>query len=408
MRRAAFIGRQAAPAPNLLPVEDLGPPIAYTVLEEGTPVFDRDAKRSARSRRPRRHAARHLRGRDRPYPSPARPPPVRRHESDRRAPRSAGSCWPWRETSFTSLRMRRSASGARSRRAPENPLEARLRRAWERLTRRRASLTELFFRSGPGDTFREGEWARRPSSRLRSPLWRPLPASASAASGLERQSIASSARLITTVAEGRRDRPITPSDQEWRQPYAHAHAPIGPSGHRFERTLTGSSSHVESPAWSPDGERLAFVEFNFDQGEVYTINPDGTGRQQVTDNSVPEHSVEWSPDGSKLVVSGAERTCQDPPGPCPLQRGRMSPDGSTRCGSARTRAAPSIRTGSPIIGAPPPARYVRPKTASLTSVSLVPAVDACHCAEPDTRSAACVPVMQPASRKLAVSHDRDP
>ena len=30
---------------NLSGVDDLGPPIAYTVLEEGTPVYDRDGQR---------------------------------------------------------------------------------------------------------------------------------------------------------------------------------------------------------------------------------------------------------------------------------------------------------------------------------------------------------------------------
>ena len=37
--------RACARTVNLTAVDDLGPPIAYTVLAEGTPVFDRDGER---------------------------------------------------------------------------------------------------------------------------------------------------------------------------------------------------------------------------------------------------------------------------------------------------------------------------------------------------------------------------
>ena len=97
---------------------------------------------------------------------------------------------------------------------------------------------------------------------------------------------------------------------------------IGPNGNRFERTLTGAGIHVESPAWSPDGERLAFSEYNFDSGEIYTMKPDGTGRQRVTNNAVPDQSVEWSPNGQKFVVAGADRNCQNPRGHAGCASGR--------------------------------------------------------------------------------------
>src|SRR5215204_319418 len=38
--------------------------------------------------------------------------------------------------------------------------------------------------------------------------------------------------------------------------------------------------------------------------EIYVINPDGTGRLQLTDNEYEERAPSWSPDGSQIVFSG--------------------------------------------------------------------------------------------------------
>jgi Tol biopolymer transport system component len=52
-----------------------------------------------------------------------------------------------------------------------------------------------------------------------------------------------------------------------------------------------------SPAYSPDGTRIAFVR----AGDIWTMNADGSNQQQVTASTFDESSPTWSPDGSMLA-----------------------------------------------------------------------------------------------------------
>ncbi len=67
-------------------------------------------------------------------------------------------------------------------------------------------------------------------------------------------------------------------------------------------TTTGRTTGVYlQPAWSPDGSRIAF---NLAQGDLYLINPDGTGLSQLVPNG--RHPA-WSPDGTRIAyTSGSE------------------------------------------------------------------------------------------------------
>ena len=62
-----------------------------------------------------------------------------------------------------------------------------------------------------------------------------------------------------------------------------------------------------SPAWSPDGQRIAFLKRDDDgRRKLYTIGRDGAGLREVVDSSTtpnPWHSgrVSWSPDGSQIM-----------------------------------------------------------------------------------------------------------
>ena len=52
--------------------------------------------------------------------------------------------------------------------------------------------------------------------------------------------------------------------------------------------------------WSPDGSKIAFVSAS--DGQIYTVNVDGTGLTQLTDSySYTIGSPEWSPDGTKIL-----------------------------------------------------------------------------------------------------------
>ncbi|HSQ59094.1 MAG TPA: hypothetical protein VLT84_01455 [Acidobacteriota bacterium] len=90
-------------------------------------------------------------------------------------------------------------------------------------------------------------------------------------------------------------------------------------------------------AWSPDGTKLAYVSTGLDgesEGDIYTINPDGTGAQQVTTDGANRSSLAWSPDGTKFLYSapgGAYAINMDGSGltsPVVGRSARWSPDGT--------------------------------------------------------------------------------
>ncbi len=60
----------------------------------------------------------------------------------------------------------------------------------------------------------------------------------------------------------------------------------------------------ESPAWSPDGRRLAYVRFGAadDVGEIWIANADGTGARKINFGFAPA----WSPDGMKIAFAAGE------------------------------------------------------------------------------------------------------
>jgi Tol biopolymer transport system component len=70
------------------------------------------------------------------------------------------------------------------------------------------------------------------------------------------------------------------------------------------RQLTKDETLDETgPAWSPDGQRIAFYAYGNDGfADIYLINADGSGRQNLT-NSPDENDryVSWSPDGQYLL-----------------------------------------------------------------------------------------------------------
>jgi Tol biopolymer transport system component len=60
---------------------------------------------------------------------------------------------------------------------------------------------------------------------------------------------------------------------------------------------------ASSPAWSPDGERVAFVAGagSGEKGQVFVVSSDGTGLRQVTTVGSLYVAPTWSPDGERLV-----------------------------------------------------------------------------------------------------------
>ena len=65
---------------------------------------------------------------------------------------------------------------------------------------------------------------------------------------------------------------------------------------------------VDAPAWSPDGERLAFSSIRGPVPQLWIVNADGTGLHQVP--GVRGFRPAWSPDGQRLAFSIDARDAQ--------------------------------------------------------------------------------------------------
>ena len=73
-------------------------------------------------------------------------------------------------------------------------------------------------------------------------------------------------------------------------------------GGRVQR-LTEPMDRGRSPAWSPDGSKIAFISERNKNGEIYIVNQDGLGWKQLTFTKGEEDDPEWSPDGSKIIFT---------------------------------------------------------------------------------------------------------
>jgi WD40 repeat protein len=55
------------------------------------------------------------------------------------------------------------------------------------------------------------------------------------------------------------------------------------------------------PAWSPDGDKVAFIRWRYPSG-IYLIDPDGSGERRIVDGDRLKE-VTWSPDGTQIAYT---------------------------------------------------------------------------------------------------------
>ena len=58
---------------------------------------------------------------------------------------------------------------------------------------------------------------------------------------------------------------------------------------------------MQTPAWSPDGRKLAFVSRRDGNSEIYVMNADGSGQENLTQHPASDSHPSWSRDGRKLA-----------------------------------------------------------------------------------------------------------
>jgi hypothetical protein len=68
------------------------------------------------------------------------------------------------------------------------------------------------------------------------------------------------------------------------------------------RRLTNDAYHDYSPAWSPDGKRLAFGSYREPRG-LYLINADGSGLTSYFSDPSDNMALAWAPNGQRIAFS---------------------------------------------------------------------------------------------------------
>jgi TolB protein len=99
-----------------------------------------------------------------------------------------------------------------------------------------------------------------------------------------------STRIAYVTVDGR------PPSQRFRLVVADADG-FGP------RTIMESAEPIMSPAWSPDGQNLAYVSFEGKAAAIYVQRLATGERRRVSARSGINGAPAWSPDGSKLALT---------------------------------------------------------------------------------------------------------
>ena len=68
--------------------------------------------------------------------------------------------------------------------------------------------------------------------------------------------------------------------------------------------LTAGGSWEQGPAWSPDGEPIAYIAAN----DVRVVSPGGGDERVVADGAFWNGGVSWSPDGTRLAFAAGDET----------------------------------------------------------------------------------------------------
>jgi Tol biopolymer transport system component len=72
------------------------------------------------------------------------------------------------------------------------------------------------------------------------------------------------------------------------------------------RQLTNTSAANLRPAWSPDGQRIAFQSNRDGPYHIYLMNADGSTAQQLSSGDRDDRHPAWSPDAKQIAVDSGD------------------------------------------------------------------------------------------------------
>ena len=73
--------------------------------------------------------------------------------------------------------------------------------------------------------------------------------------------------------------------------------------------LTRGPAEEFSPAWSPDGTKIAFSRFVGTRFQIFVMNADGTDSKQLTFADSAATGAAWSPDGEHIAFTSCAVSC---------------------------------------------------------------------------------------------------
>ena len=104
--------------------------------------------------------------------------------------------------------------------------------------------------------------------------------------------------------------------------------------------LSNNPAEDSTPAWSPDGARIAFTSSRPKSAQIFVMNADGTQQKSCTPSTVGAAFPAWSPDGTKILFSQYRRTLIDPPDGIYVMN-------AAECGFPSPAAMPLVVLGGP-------------------------------------------------------------
>ena len=75
-----------------------------------------------------------------------------------------------------------------------------------------------------------------------------------------------------------------------------------------QRRLTDHLADDEAPSWSPDGNQIAFLSSRENRnGDIYVMDADGSNQRRLTYDDKRDESPAWSPDGRRIAFSSSRK-----------------------------------------------------------------------------------------------------